>query len=98
VTDGLGETSHHPSSDSSESSRSSTERESGSPPALTIVSGQPTPEETAAVVVVLTALAGHAASAPADPPTPSQWSARSRFMRAPVTPGPGAWRASALPR
>ena len=50
------------------------------------------------MVVVLTALAGQAASAPAAPPTPSQWSARSRFMRAPVTPGPGAWRASALPR
>ena len=72
--------------------------EPDSRPVLTIVSGQPTPEETAAVVVVLTALAGQAASAPAGPPTPSQWSARSRFMRAPVTPGPGAWRASALPR
>jgi hypothetical protein len=97
VTDAPGETSHHASSDGSESSRSSTERESGSP-ALTIVSGQPTPEETAAMVVVLTALAGQAASAPAGPPAPSQWSARSRLMRAPVTPGPGAWRASALPR
>ena len=72
--------------------------EPDSRPALTIVSGQPTPEETAAVVVVLTALAGQAASPPADSPTPSQWSARSRFMRAPLTPGPGAWRASALPR
>jgi hypothetical protein len=66
--------------------------------ALTIVSGRPTPEETAAVVVVLSALADQGASAPDDPPTPSQWSARSRFMRAPVAPGPGAWRASALPR
>ena len=89
MTDGPGETSHA----SSESSG-----EPDSRPAFTIVSGQPTPEETAAVVVVLTALAGQGASAPADPPTPSQWSARSRFMRAPVTPGPGAWRASALPR
>ena len=65
-------------------------------PVLTIVSGQPTPEETAAVTVVLTALLSQ--PAPEARPAPSQWSDRSRFLRAPVTPGPGAWRASALPR
>jgi hypothetical protein len=65
-------------------------------PRLTIVSGQPTPEETAAVTVVLTALLSQPATEAR--PGPSQWSARSRFLRAPVTPGPGAWRASALPR
>jgi hypothetical protein len=66
-------------------------------PVLTVVTGQPTAEELAAVVVVLTARAGRAGpeSAPGAPPA---WSARSRLMRAPVTAGPGAWRASALPR
>jgi hypothetical protein len=71
-------------------------REPDSRPRLTIVSGQPTPEETAAVAVVLTALLSQ--PAPEARPVPSQWSARPRFLRAPVTPGPGAWRASALPR
>ena len=67
-------------------------------PVLTIVSGQPTAQETAAVVVVLSALAGQDRPGPAARPAPAQWSARSRFMRAPVMPGPGAWRASGLPR
>jgi Acyl-CoA carboxylase epsilon subunit len=65
---------------------------------LTIVSGRPTAQETAAVVVVLSALASQPAPAPADRPAGSQWAARSRFLRPPLTPGPGAWRASALPR
>jgi hypothetical protein len=70
--------------------------EPDSRPRLTIVSGQPTPEETAAVTVVLTVLLSQ--PAPEARPGPTQWSARSRFLRAPVTPGPGAWRAIALPR
>jgi hypothetical protein len=70
--------------------------EPDSRPRLTIVSGQPTPEETAAVTVVLTVLLSQ--PAPEARPGPTQWSARSRVLRAPVTPGPGAWRASALPR
>ena len=70
--------------------------EPDSRPRLTIVSGQPTPEETAAVTVVLTVLLSQ--PAPEARPVPTHWSARSRFLRAPVTPGPGAWRASALPR
>jgi hypothetical protein len=70
--------------------------EPDSRPRLTIVSGQPTPEETAAVTVVLTVLLSQ--PAPEARPVPTQWSARSRFLRAPVTPGRGAWRASALPR
>ncbi|HEX3489919.1 MAG TPA: acyl-CoA carboxylase epsilon subunit [Streptosporangiaceae bacterium] len=66
---------------------------------LRIVSGRPTPEETAAVVVVLNAVSSPPASSPAvDRPAPSQWAARSRFMRPAVTPGPDAWRASARPR
>jgi len=66
-------------------------------PVLRIVAGQPTAEETAAVVVVLSALAGQRAPAAAAPAR-SRWAARSRLLREPVSPGPGGWRASALPR
>jgi hypothetical protein len=65
-------------------------------PVFTVTGGSPTPEELAAVLVVL-------ASRPAGPPScgdavRSSWAAKSRMMRAPVRPGPGAWKASALPR
>lgn len=65
-------------------------------PALRVVTGRPTAEELAAVVVMLSSL-GDQAPPPAAPPR-SQWAARSRLVRAPVVAGPGAWRASALPR
>ena len=65
-------------------------------PALTIVAGQPTPEETAAVVVVLGAVTVPPPAA-ATQTTGSEWAARGRLMRTAVTPAPGAWRASALP-
>jgi acyl-CoA carboxylase epsilon subunit len=68
-----------------------------SDPVLQIVAGQPTAEETAAVVVVLSALASQAPPAP-PAPARSQWAARPRLLREPVSPGPGGWRASALPR
>jgi hypothetical protein len=67
-----------------------------SAPALSVVRGEPTAAELAAVIVVLTAKAGQAAAVAADP-APSQWSARSRQMRQQLSPGHGAWRASALP-
>ncbi|HEY3979565.1 MAG TPA: acyl-CoA carboxylase subunit epsilon [Streptosporangiaceae bacterium] len=69
-------------------------------PALSIVAGHPTPAETAAVTVVLTAVASAAAAA-AQPDVGghrSAWSDRSRLLRPAVSAGPGAWRASALPR
>jgi hypothetical protein len=67
---------------------------------LSIVAGNPTPEETAAVTVVLTALASAAAAAgPRDHGGQrSVWSDRSRLLRPAISAGPGAWRASALPR
>jgi hypothetical protein len=66
-------------------------------PALSVVRGEPTAAELAAVIVVLTARARQAR--PASPPAamPSQWSARARQMRPQLAAGPGAWRASALP-
>jgi Acyl-CoA carboxylase epsilon subunit len=66
-------------------------------PALRVVAGQPTAEETAALVVVFSALASQAPE-PSPAPVRSQWAARPRLLREPVSPGPGGWRASALPR
>jgi hypothetical protein len=71
-------------------------------PALAVVAGQPTAEELAAVIITLTALSARAteaagSAAPNAAPR-SAWSASSQLMRDPVTAGPGAWRASALPR
>jgi hypothetical protein len=68
-----------------------------SAPALRVVRGEPTAAELAAVIVVLTARAGRAATTAAPDRVPSVWSARSRQMRQPLWPGHGAWRASALP-
>jgi hypothetical protein len=68
-------------------------------PRLTIVRGDPTPEEIAAVVTALTArVASAAGQARVGETMRNGWSSRSRMMRSPLSRGPGAWRASALPR
>jgi hypothetical protein len=68
-------------------------------PALVVVHGEATAEEVAALTAVVAAVAAaHASAAVPEPRPPSQWSARSRQLRGPLVPGPGAWRASALPR
>ena len=64
-------------------------------PFLRIVKGDPTPEELAALVGVLGTLDG-AAPAPTRP-TP-EWNAPRRLHRVVHPSGPGAWRASGLPR
>lgn len=65
-------------------------------PALRIVRGNPDDAELAALTAVLSA-----AGSPEEPPSEpkrSLWADRAaRLGRAP-RPGPGAWRASALPR
>ncbi|MBA3279585.1 MAG: acyl-CoA carboxylase subunit epsilon [Geodermatophilaceae bacterium] len=67
-----------------------------SPPFLRIVRGEPSVEEVAALVAVLSAAAS---ARPAAAPAPGYaWSARSRFVRAPLSAGSGGWRASALTR
>ncbi len=64
-------------------------------PLLRVVRGQPTPAEVAALMAVLSLrTAGGAAEEPS--PAPSTWG-RPR-MRAALSPGAGAWRASALPQ
>ena len=66
-------------------------------PLLRVVRGDATPEEIAALVAVLLAR-----SADAEAPGPARsvsgsWADRSRLLRQPLSPGPGAWRRSALP-
>jgi len=66
-------------------------------PLLRVVRGDATPEEIAALVAVLVT---HAAGARAGKPVrsvPGLWSDRSRQLRRPLVPGPGAWRGSGLP-
>jgi hypothetical protein len=72
--------------------------EDNQPPGLAIVAGNPSAEEIAAVVTVLSARMRPAATARAGETARYGWSARSRLLRAPVRRGPGGWRASALPR
>jgi hypothetical protein len=66
---------------------------------LQIVRGDPTPEEIAALVAVLTARARARAASGDGPPKPerSAWSDPSRRLRRPLPHGPGAWRSSAFP-
>jgi acyl-CoA carboxylase epsilon subunit len=66
-------------------------------PVLRIVKGDPTPEEIAALVAVLSARAA-AVGGEEPPPRRSEWAGHERRMRRPVHPSPGGWRASALPR
>lgn len=59
--------------------------------------GEPTAEETAALVTVLASLAARAGAGAAEPTPPSRWASRRSALRQPLHPGPGAWVASARP-
>jgi hypothetical protein len=63
-------------------------------PLLRIVSGNPTPDELAAVTVLLTALRRTAAE-PEQPAPAGGWSDLSLRIRRVPAPGPGAWRSAA---
>ena len=65
-------------------------------PLLRIVDADATPEEVAAIVAVFSALGGGGA-APGRRPRP-EWNTPARMVRPAVQHGPGAWRASGLPR
>ena len=56
------------------------------------VTGNPTPEELAAVVALLVTSGGAAQEPPA--PVRSAWNDRRALLRQPLRRGPGAWRAS----
>ncbi|MFI0447778.1 acyl-CoA carboxylase subunit epsilon [Actinomadura sp. 6N118] len=87
---------------------SSTGEDATRAPFLQVVRGEPTAEEIAALVAVLTARAQAAAAARARAEErgtgrTSRWADRSRQLSGPVAEGlrprgPGAWRASAFPR
>jgi hypothetical protein len=64
-------------------------------PVLTVLRGAPTPDELAALLVVL-ASRKHARSASPGRRS-SLWASPGWTLRAPLVPGPGAWRASGLP-
>ncbi|HVQ86872.1 MAG TPA: acyl-CoA carboxylase subunit epsilon [Actinomycetes bacterium] len=65
-------------------------------PLLRVVTGEPSADELAALVAVVTSRGG---SPTPEPPAPrSAWAAKSRLVRPPLRPGPTAWRASAWPR
>ena len=60
---------------------------------LRLVRGDASAEEIAALLAVLSAASGgEEATAPR---RTSVWASRERLVRRPITPGPGAWRASA---
>jgi hypothetical protein len=74
-----------------------TERTVVTPADLSIVQGDATPEEIAALVAVL--LPGGETprdARPAQSPR-SAWTDRNTLLRQPNRPAPGAWRRSALP-
>jgi hypothetical protein len=70
--------------------------EPGQQSLLKVVKGDPTPEELAALVTVVSSLAAGAAEASArkTPPVP-EWAAHHRKVRGVHRHGPGAWRNSA---
>ena len=68
--------------------------EPGDSPLFSVVSGHPGPEDLAALTVVLAARQ-RAGAAPAA--ARSAWLDRAALTRAPLRPGPGAWRRSGLP-
>ncbi|WP_026424579.1 acyl-CoA carboxylase subunit epsilon [Actinokineospora inagensis] len=66
-------------------------------PLLRVVRGTPDDAELAALTTVIAAVASTPANT-AQPAPPSTWSNRSAAVRRPLPHGPGAWRASVLPR
>lgn len=62
------------------------------PPVLSVVKGNPTPEELAALTAVVLSMRAAGDEAPPRPTT-RHWVRRQQLRLAP-TPGPGAWRRS----
>jgi hypothetical protein len=62
---------------------------------LMLVKGEATPEEVAALVAVIASMSD---TAPAEPEPRSTWAHPARGLRSVHRHGPGAWRASGLPR
>jgi len=75
--------------------------EPGERPLFSVLSGRPSAEELAALTAVVAAkLAARqraAAAQEAAGPARSAWLDRAALTRAPLRPGPGAWRRSGRP-
>ena len=67
-------------------------------PLLTVVRGGPTPEQLAALIAVVTARASAAETAAAEASAAVRPLWAAPVLRSPLSHGPGAWRASGLPR
>ncbi|QFU93716.1 acyl-CoA carboxylase epsilon subunit [Amycolatopsis sp. YIM 10] len=67
-------------------------------PLLRVVRGTPADDELAALAAVIAAAASAGESRSEPQRRGSRWADRSANLRQPLQPGPGAWRASALPR
>lgn len=66
-------------------------------PLLRVVRGEPDDTELAALTAVVLSLASAATPTP-EPAPRSRWADRAALVRRPLPFGPGAWRASGLPR
>jgi hypothetical protein len=66
-------------------------------PLIRVTKGDPTDEEVAALVAVVSSL-GAAAEETSGAVRRSEWSAHHRKVRGPHVHGPGAWRTTAFPR
>ncbi|MGH3384300.1 MAG: acyl-CoA carboxylase subunit epsilon [Nocardioidaceae bacterium] len=67
------------------------------PPLLRVVKGDPSPEELAALVAVVSTRATAAGAGAGPSPRRSEWGSHHRTLRQTHRHGPGAWRAAALP-
>ncbi|GAA0393939.1 hypothetical protein GCM10009530_51740 [Microbispora corallina] len=67
-------------------------------PYLTIIRGDATPEETAALVAAIAARSASGRPRPAPAAAAGRWRDPARGMRRPLTHGPGAWRTAFLGR
>jgi hypothetical protein len=72
--------------------------ENANRPVLRIVRGNPDDVELAALTAVVAAVASAHPEPEQKPANRSWWGDRARSTRQPLHPGPGAWRASGLPR
>jgi hypothetical protein len=66
-------------------------------PLLRVVRGEPDDAELVALTAVVLGMAAAPQAEPAQP-QPSAWADRASALRRTLPHGPGAWRASGLPR
>ncbi|MQA61709.1 MAG: acyl-CoA carboxylase subunit epsilon [Actinophytocola sp.] len=65
---------------------------------FSVVRGTPDEVELAALTAVVAGLASSAGDGPSPEPRRSPWADPAARLRRPLQHGPGAWRASGLPR